>query len=333
MSAKCRVSQRWFSLFFGLLGVVGLAGYVAAYPEEWRRVQALSASNVALLSLLAIAGHLFTAAKLRLSATMFGIELPYWEAWMMLESGSLVNVVPLSATGLRALYLKRVHGLKVVAFGLATLVVITTNLVASGVLGILGLLKLTLDGQAVSGLLLGLFSAYLLVPVVVAGFAWRLRRCGGHDPGEAGLTWWHRVYRSLLGGLDAILSQPRTVAHFFLLNLLTSLVICARFWLIGGWLGYPVDFASGLVLQGASQATSLITVLPSGVVGLREAFTGLGAAGLGSPAVSGVLIATLDRIVVTGWTILLGSISLVGLYRRIARAEQAGPAPESAELP
>ena len=323
----CRkVGKRWFSIFFGLLGIGGLIFYITRYSSELYRLRVLSVPGIAILSLVIVLGHLFSAIKFRLSAAIFGINLPYAEALMLVESGSLINIVPFSAMGFRGLYLKKVHGLKFVDFGMGTLTLLVTGFTSAGVLGLLGVLRLCLEGGGVSYLLPGLFLAFMLAPLVVLGIAWWLKRNGYGNPGplreNQELNWWGKIYRSILDGADVIMTQPRAVAQFFLLNLLTGLVLATRFWLVSEFLGYSFNFWSCLVLQSAGQLSAIVTVLPAGTIGLREAFVGFGANGLNSRAVTGVMISTVDRLVAMGWIVLLGTISVFVLRHRITQTEQ-----------
>ena len=333
-----RVGKHWFSAFFSLLGAGGLVFYITRYSSELHRLRELSASGIVILSLVVVFGHLVYAMKFRLSANIFGINLPYGEAVMLVESGSLINVVPFSAMGFRALYLKKVHDLKFVDFGMATLTLLVTGFTSAGVLGLVGLLNLFLEGEArASYLLLALFLAYTLGPLVVLGIAWWFRRSGRGNPrplpeGQE-LNWWGRIYRSIIAGSDVILTQPQAVAQVFLLDLLTSLVLATRYWLVSESLGYSFNFWSCLVLQSTGQLSAIVTVLPTGTIGLREAFVGLGATGLNDQAVTGVMISTVDRIVATTWIALLGTISLFVLRNKIAQAEQAISTSEVRDLP
>lgn len=327
MSLSRKLRRRWFSVVFSLLGIGGLVYYVSRYSPELERLYTLSAPGLGLLLLLVILGHLFSAMKFQVSASAFGVKLPLQEAFMMVESGSLINTIPFSAMGFRALYLKKVHGLKYVDFGLGILATLVTGFTSAGLLGSIGALRLVFDASSSTlYLLLGLFATYVVVPPLLVGTVYWLKRQEWLIPQSSQRSqdspWWRTICHSLFDGADAILLEHSFLVRFLGLNLITNLVLATRLWLISELLGYPFSFWSSLVLQSVGQFSAIVTVLPAGTIGLREALIGLGAKGISGQAVSGVMISTVDRLTTTACIVLLGSISTFILHRRIARAER-----------
>ena len=311
--------KRWGGIIAGVLGLAGLIWYITRYSSEFYYLRKISAIHVGTLSLVVLLGHIFIALRFRLMAETFAVDLSLWEAFLLTEAGGFLNIAPLGlGTGFRAAYLKTVRRLKFVDFSLGFLVSLLTEFVAAGSLGILFSLTLPRTSTA----LYALFLAYIIIPIgvlVVGRFVRRSVRFKSFTQ-HKGERWWSRLFRSLIRGVEIILDKPQMVFYWFVLNILTDLVLGTRYWLIGAWMGYSTDFASGMVLQSVTRLTAAITVMPSGTIGLREALTGLGATGLGQSAVSGVMISTVDRIIATAWIVLLGSISLFILRSKIAQA-------------
>ncbi|MFW6116801.1 MAG: hypothetical protein ACOC6F_03650, partial [bacterium] len=133
---------------------------------------------------------------------------------------------------------------------------------------------------------------------------------------------WHGIYESALDSLNTLLLERHVLLQFLLLNLSTSLLLATRLWLVSQLLNYPLSFSSGLVLHSVGQLSTIVTVLPAGTIGLREAFIGLGAKALSGHTVNGVLTSTVDRLVATSCIVVLGGISVLVLRKRIARAER-----------
>ena len=320
--------RRWGGVIAGVLGLAGLTWYIAQYSSEFHRLREISVLNIVMLSCIVLLGHFFIALRLQLMAGAFDARLLLWEAILLIEAGGFLNIVPLNlGTGFRAAYLKKVRKLKFVDFGLGFLGSLLAEFVVAGSLGLF--FSLSLSGT--SPVLRVVFLAYILAPLGLLALAWVFRRSARFQALTQleARNWFGRLFRSLVSGLETILDQPQTILYLFILNLLTDFVLGIRYWLVGAWLGYPVNFASGMVLQSAARATAVVTIMPSGTIGLREALTGLGAAGLGESAVSGVMISTIDRIVATAWIVLLGSISLFILRNKIAQASLSAPITES----
>lgn len=320
--------RHWFSILFSLLGAGGLVYYIGKYSSELVRLREFSAMSLGLLLLLVVLGHVFSAMKFRLSASAFGVDLPFCDAFMMVESGSLVNIVPFSAMGFRALYLKKVHGLKYAHFSLGIFATLLTGFTSAGLLGITGVFNLAFeDNLDTLHLLAGLFIAYIFTPLLllVAALWSRGRVRGSVEIPQRKNHWWSKVYDSLLESLDILFTQRYVLFNFLLLNLITNFVLATRIWLVSRLLGYPFNFWSGLVLQSVGQLSSIVTVLPAGTIGLREALIGLGARGLGNQTVSGVIVSTVDRLVATFCIVFLGGVSMLILRNKIAQAERTVP--------
>ena len=330
MLRRCREAKRqWLQALLSLVGIGALVLYITHYSSELHRLREFSAGRIGLLCLVVLVGHVSYILRFRLSAALFGVTLTPSEAFSVVEFGSLINIVPFSAMGFRALYLKKVHSLPYAGFGMGALVILLTGFAASGALGLPAVWRwMSVSGVGVPWPLVILFAAYFAGPLVVW---WISRRVGPLRPPDAappsGRRWLDLlgpVRDSLHAGCLIIRSRPRIVMQLVGLNVVTSIVVGVRFWLVGMWLGYPVDPAGGIILQGVAQLTSIVAIIPSGTVGLREAITGLGAAGLGGAALQGVMISTIDRVVETSIVVVLGGLSLWLLRGVFASAPTPG---------
>lgn len=321
VDSRSSLLKRWGGFIAGILGLTGLVWYISLHSEEFYRFQQLSFGGVALLSLFVLLGHGFMALKLQLGAALFGAKLSLWESFLLVQSGSFLNIIPLHVgTGLRALYLKRVHRLKFVEFGLVSVGTLLNSLFAAGVVGMVSLVYL----RATNRVLYLIFSLYILAPLGVVLLVWLLKR-GALGSRSLALIRQEsklgRLFKSVGSSLEIIFKQPRIIFYWFVLDLLTNLVLGVRFWLEARHLEYPFNFAAAVVLQGISRISAIVSIIPSGTIGLREALTGMGSTGLDEAAVFGVMIATLDRVIVTAWIVVLGTIALFILKNRLLRAE------------
>jgi uncharacterized membrane protein YbhN (UPF0104 family) len=270
-----------------------------------------------MLSAIVLFGHVLASGKLLLMTGVFQVRLSAWEALVLSEAGGLLNLIPLNpGTGLKAAYLKGIHGLNLTDFGLGFVSLLVSSL-ASG--GLLGLLFGPLTGN-LSPFIYFLFILYLCAPLLLVMLARLLTRDSSTQTVVTSEPhhWTVQLYRSILRGLLAILERPHAFLWYLVLDSLSGLCLGVRFWLVGIWLGYPIDFSSGIVVQSVTRLTAAFSFLPAGSVGVREALAGLATMGLGDLPVSGVMISTVDRIIAVGWLIVGGSIGLLVVRSKLA---------------
>ena len=273
-----------------------------------------------LLSVVVLGGHLVIAAKLMTSVRLFGARLSLGEALLLVEAGSFLNIVPLNlGTAMRARYLKRVSRLKYVHFGLGFAMTQFTAFLAAGMLGLAFLHAVT---DAPGGLRLA-FVGYVAFALAIVAIGSLVRSSGrlGAYARKRRSKFQRALVESLESGIERIARNPQTVALWLGFDLLANLVLGIRFLVISVALGYGLDLAHAMVIQGVTRVSALFTIVPAGTIGVREALSGVGSASLGQAAVAGVMIGTVDRIIATGWIAVLGSISSLVLQRRVARAE------------
>ena len=250
---------------------------------------------------------------------------------MMGPAGSLINFIPFTGMGFRAFYLKKIHGLKYVDFGIGMVIDLATGYISAGVIGLFGLWVLYLDGEVqISSILVILFIIYVIGPLIFLYlFKW-FQRKGWEEPlflkNIIKIQQISDIYHSIMESMKIVLLQPRIVFRIFIINFMINMIIGSEFYLVGSQLGYPVVFTTGLILRSVSILIA-ITPLPNGTIGLREATTGLGTTALGDTIVSGVMISTIERIISTAWIALLGSISMVILYKKISSVNEQSQNP------
>jgi len=221
-----------------------------------------------------------------------------------------------------------VYGLRLVDFGIGTIAVLLTGVISAGLLGLIGVLTLAIEGRLkISCVLFSLFAACFIGPlavlIAIKGYRRKTSQSTAQPCQDQHQSQFKTYLHTIIRRVNVAIERPGTIAQFTLINLLINLVLATRFWVIGRSLGYSFDYAAALVLQSAGQLSSIMSLLPSGTIGLREAFVGLGAFELTREAATGVMISVVDRIVATVWILLFGSISVMFMQRRIARAEHS----------
>jgi uncharacterized membrane protein YbhN (UPF0104 family) len=284
MGGRKSSKTTWVSVVFGFLGAGALAWYLVVHSSELYRLRTVSVGSVSILSLLVLVTLGLSALRLRLMVTVFDAHISLLESFALTATGGLINFLPLNtAQVFRAIYLRKVRGLKLVEFGLGSGVVVFTDFVSAGILGLIALYQLYLSGENLPFLFLELFLIFILGPFAILGLTmiFRRSRWGKLDVIQAKKSWVMRAYLSLIHSLDIILKKPKIVARLFVVGIFSGIVRGLRFWFAATLLGYPGGFSSGVVLQSVSSATSLFTMMPVGAIGLREAMIGAGTKGLG----------------------------------------------------
>jgi len=309
--------RRMFAGIITIIAISALVWYFSTHTDEFNRLRSLSIRDLLIMSALVLLGHMLVAYKLQVTTTVFGVKHPLWESFFLVESGSLVNLIPINAgSGLRAMYLKNVRGLMFVQFGLGFLSVFLTSLTAAGLLGLISLVFADVD----SPLLYMIFGAYLLCPLVIIILALTIGRRTSptqNSKSSAGLI--RNLSYSAMQGLSILSKRPAVFIFWLTLDLLANLILGGRFWIAATGLGYDFSFAEALAMQSVGRASTFATIVPSGTLGIREALVGLGAVGLGQPAIDGVLIATVDRMVAVIWIALFGVVGLFILRKQLEK--------------
>ncbi len=313
----------WLSSGLGVLGISALVWYLTVYSKELYRLRDFSFGDIIVLSLLVLISYILVAVRFKLIVTTFGVHISLLECFALTTGGNLLNFLPLNiAFAFRAFYLKKLHRLKFVEFGLGIGLVFLIGSITAGILGLISFYLLSFENKDLSFTLLLLFLVFIFAPFVVLGSALIYRRKNLRKKlyiiKDEKQNWFTRFYSSLIRSIDVIYRKPKIVLALFAINIVSNIVVGVKFWLIASLLGYSINFLSGLVLQSTYYIVSFFTILPA-AIGLKEAVIGAGAKGLGGQFTSGVMISTADRIINMSWIILCGSISLIFLQHRLGQ--------------
>lgn len=288
--------------------------FVATHPEFWQLLEGSSAAEVC-----SAAGALFlvmvsNGIVLRELMAHSGLQLQI-RAWLGITLvTSLLNIASPVRGGVavRAVYLKRVHGVPYGSFASALSATLAFNLAMSGALAALCLVALGMPGRAYgwiafalsSGLVLALMLALWLTPPPEAGEAAACAATG--RPSTGGPRWLMRLIRSkhavqMADGWRRLSADRALLAKLVLWNfagvMLHAIAFVFAFRIAGfagGWL-VPVT-SSAFARIGA-----LIAITPAGL-GIFEAFGAVSAQIAGADperALTGVLLVRLFSVALT----------------------------------
>jgi hypothetical protein len=323
------LKKRWFSLLVTCVGGGGVLYYLIKYAGELKRLQQLSFWQIVILSLLVIALQGTSALTMFFTVRLFDVKMGYFDALSINSSSSLINVIPMGALSFRAVYLKKIHDLRLLNYGLTVFVTLAVVFIVGGVLGIIGSVMLPAKNGEY-GLLVAGFAAYILITLLtVCAFKW-MRDRKVKKGAEFRLPFKGKlgeIVHSVIDGFDTLAAHPKAIAGMFLSGTANQLIQSTKISLVGQWLGYPIGFSGGLVLNGISLLVSALPI-PNNMLGLKELLTGFGANILGLGTAGGVIIAGVDRVMTLGWNIVIGGICLLLVRRKIAAAEKQDAAIE-----
>jgi hypothetical protein len=317
------LEKRWFSLLITITGVGGVVYYLVKYAGELKRLEQLSFWQIIVLSVLVLVLQGTSALTMFFTVRLFDVKMGYFDALSINSSSSLINVIPMGALSFRAVYLKKIHDVRLLNYGLTVFVTLVLVYIIGGILGIIGALLLpSKNGEFI--LLLAGFAAYILVSLLaVCAFKW-LRDRKVKRGTEFRLPFKGKlgeVVRSVIDGFDTLAAHPKAIAGMFLSGTTSQILQSFKVGLIGQWLGYPIGFSGGLVLNSITLFVSALPI-PNNTLGLKELFTGFGANILGLGTAGGVIIASVDRVMTLAWSIFIGGICLLLVRRKIAAAEK-----------
>ncbi len=323
LAARNYIFKHWLSLLISLGGAGGIIYYVVRYSSELSSIKQLTFLQGMVLSMIAIAIQVVNAWFTLLLVQFFNTRMSIGSALSLNASSSLVNIIPFGAAGFRALYLKRVYGLRYMNYLLVMFCILFIIYFVGGISGLVGMA--INSNQAVAGLpLLLIFIAYIFGSVAVLGFfIFVNHKTRNSKEFITRLKLPKKVKEitvSIMEGFGFLGSHPKTVIALFVAGVLSQVLLSIKMWLIGAWLGYPVSFGGGIILNSLSYAVSALPI-PDQTLGLREAVNGLGAVALGISSVKGVIMAGLDRVLTTAWNIIIGIICLVIIRKNVSNLE------------
>lgn len=317
------IRKHWLSLLVSLIGTAGVIYYLVRYSSELIRLKQLSYLQIITLSVITIILQLVSARFTLLLVQFFNIRMSIGSALSLNTSSALVNIIPFGAAGFRALYLKRVYGLRYMNYGLVMFCNLFVVYFVGGLAGLIGLLLIS-NRNISFILLLLIFIVYILGSLAVLGFFVHLDQKRRVDEGIlARLPFPKKVtdiIASVLDGFGLLGTHPQTILALLGTGVISQILLGVKIWLIGIWLGYPLELGGGIILNSLTLLVSALPI-PNSTLGLREAVSGLGAAALGITAVRGVIIAGLDRVLSTGWNFIIGSICLLIIRKNISTSE------------
>lgn len=306
----------WRSLLsFALL--VGSLVYVAhlLYREraELGHAFELGVGAVLALTLLMGVSHAQRTYEFTYMLKRLGVREPFVEGFWLTAAGFLLNHLPFNAgLVLRAAILKRDHALPYASYLSLVLVNALINVAVAAALGLASVLlnrhvdpSRTLPLALVCGTILT--GSLVVVSLPLGKLPWEKLPWG-----ESFVA---RRLRMFAQGMELIRGNGSGVALLSVLAFTKILGASVRMWICFGALGSHVAPLTAALLASATIVFSLVNLTP-GNLGLREVAMAALATQLGASYAVGMAAASIDRVVLLGYTVLTGVPGLYWIRKR-----------------
>jgi uncharacterized membrane protein YbhN (UPF0104 family) len=271
---------------------------------------AWSLSGTALLALTALmfVAHLQRTYEFTYMLRTLGVREPFLDGFLLTGAGFLLNHLPLSAGLLmRAAVLKRDYALSYATYLSLVTVNALVNVAMAAALGLGAVWFSESPAAGGSWTLTAVFSAMLLGSVVAMCWPRNLL-----PPGQAFV--WRRA-RAFLAGVVELRGNGGRLAWLGVLAATRIAAAGLRLSICFHALGADVSPLAAGILASTSILLTLFNVTP-GNLGLRELALAAVAATLGSSYAVGIAAASIDRVVLLGYTVVSGLPGVWSLRRR-----------------
>jgi len=241
-----------------------------------------------------------------------GVRIGFWETFLVAMATAVANYLPMRlGTLVRLRYLKAVHGLGYARSISVAGIRLVLLIVATGLLGLCGLLGIYATTGRLSVELAAIFAGLLGLACIAA-----FRR----PPVTRGQNRLFRIWNNFSEGFATIRNQPAVAAQVLTLILLQLFLMGWRFQLSLEIVGSDPSYSSVLVLAPSATLVSFVSIVPGGL-GLREAVMGYVTLSTQMTFAAGLLAGTVDRAVQMSLLLTLGFASLAYVWLRLQRAE------------
>ncbi|MFC1703613.1 lysylphosphatidylglycerol synthase domain-containing protein [Candidatus Omnitrophota bacterium] len=310
---RSEISKKIIANVVGYGAFLALAWYVYAHLGEFQRLLQLSPLKFVVLSLLVLLTMAFTTLKQSMLFKLLDIKEDLIGIFAFNSISTLVNLLPFNAALIfRATYVKKRFNTALYEFGIGTIVGFITFFIASVFLcilsfGIMQRTQITLFLEKQGALFwIALFCVLSFLFIVV--LCRKKTVCRGVS---------EKVSESKIYKLKKItLTNLPLIGMMFLVDFGSSLIWALRFFFTSHYLGFRVSFLQCAIFQGVNCFLLLLTFLPAGAIGFREALLGLTVKNFGGKTSDGVIISMVDRVVAILWILIFGFLSLQILKKR-----------------
>lgn len=302
-------NKKWLPIILSLIGVILISYYLIINKNELYRIRQFSIIQILILFFVNILILIITAVLNKILLKLLNVNITLFDSFMINTISSVVNIIPLGATGFKAIYLKKVHGLNYINYTLFMLLNLLIVYIVGGLIGLFNIVQIDyIEQNTWFNVIILIFALYVIIPTALLIFIYYFKE------ETKSFTFWGKIklpekiingLNSLKIGITYIRNNPKLFINAILCDLVIQLLIGYKLWLISFYLGYIFNLKDIYVMYSLIIVINALP-LPNSIFGLRESISGLGTKILGDSSASGIIITGFDRIISTTISIVIG---------------------------
>lgn len=303
--------QKIIRNLIGIFIVIGFAYYIWENRELFQQPEKVSTTNVITLSMLILLSWLSTSAQSFIFFRHSGSKIRFFECYLLSLASTFGNFLPMRAgTIVRAHYMKSVHNLDYIHFGSIFSVRLILVLIASSICGIIALLSLNTFNTGAYTLLI-VFTVLILLPSTI--YLWKPFQS---DKGNHFIL---RAVKKFSNGIYELKRAPIISISCLILIFIQLILLGLRFQIAAEIINHPIELPVIMVLVSLATIAAFTAITPGGL-GIREALMGYATLATGTAFSLGMLIGSVDRLLLLIMTAILGGLSFLRVWYRLSKA-------------
>jgi len=258
-----------------------------------------------LIALIYIAGRLLDGSKLKILVSYCGADIKLYECFGLSMIMPLYNLIfPNAGLISNALYLKSRHSVKLRHFASVSLLRFVTTTALCCIMGIVASIVFMVEKKNI--ILLWPVTIYvLLLGISVCLFVLPLPKIDIFRKYKL----FSKVSESI-SKFDEIKSDKRLIALLVLIQIAISLVFMSRYYIVLKALSFDAPLIGMLAITPLTVLSNLINIIPANLA-IREAVVSGGLTLIGYTINDGLLVASIDRVVLLATILVIGTWFLI----------------------
>ena len=312
-------SWRGLSMAITVLLVAAGVFYVIRHARDFAALGNLSVVLWAEIGVLALGSPILLGWCNKVVVGVFGVDLRFSEWFGLTMVGSMANMFAPFApgAGMRALYLRRVHGLAYVHFANCLAAPLLIGAMVNSSLALMALILVWRLHGAVSDALLAAVLVTFAVPLALV--LWPMRVGVPENK-------WLRRLASVINGWRTVVTRRMAVAELGAAMVVRTVLLTGIYHLLFDAIEAPAPWLACLTIASLGSVARLVNITP-GSLGIYEAVLMMTSTSFGISASAGMMVALVHRLVSSLLIILSGSLYGHLLAREVFEApnNQDGP--------